>query len=146
MTRIAILLLLSFFPHVLSAADQPEQAYPDMVGVWKAHLRTISAGGGQVAKGGMVISEIDATVTIEHQDQEVFLGKVRLSTMTKNDPSTKIWGAIRSDGKEAMFIGSDGTRGPIWFIDDTSYEFCVTNLAEDGAMMGYCGIFRKETE
>ncbi len=141
MVRTLILFSLLFLSYPSSAQD-----YPDMVGVWKADLRTISAGGGQVADGGMVISEIGATVTIEHQDREVFLGKVRLSTMTKNDPSTTMWGTIRSNGKEAMFIGSDGTRGPIWFIDDKSYEFCVTNLAEDGSMMGYCGVFKKESD
>ena len=138
---IGLLLFLGCLSGLVYAAD-----YPDMVGVWKAELRTISSGGGQVAQGGMVVSEVEAIVRIDHQDREVFLGKVRLSSMTKNDPSVTMWGTIRSNGKEALFIGSDGTRGPIWFIDDRSYEFCVTNLAEDGAMMAYCGVFHKQVD
>ena len=128
---------------VLFSFNSRAENYPDMVGIWKADLRTISSSG-EVAKGGMVVSEISATVTIDFQDREVFMGKVRLSSMGKNDPSTKMWGTIRSNGKEAMFIGSDGTRGPIWFTDEKTYEFCVTNLSDSGAMMGYCGVFKKQ--
>ncbi len=146
MARLFLFLsLLSLFQTSYSA-DYTDADYPDMVGIWKAQLRTIGAGGDQVAKGGMVISEVEAVVTIDHQDREVFLGKVRLSSMTRNDPSTTLWGAIRSNGEEAMFIGSDGTGGPIWFLDENSYEFCVTHLADDGAMTGYCGVFHKQTE
>jgi hypothetical protein len=140
---LVVLILVVAIPSAL-AAD-----YPEMVGVWKGHLRTISSGpglAGQIAKGGAMINEADATVTIEHQDQESFLGKVRLSTMTKNDPSVRLWGAIRSNGEEATFMGSDGTRGPIWFINDTSYEFCVTNMTDNEVMTAYCGVFTKHTE
>lgn len=138
MLRTGFLVILTLFS--LTARSEN---YPDMVGVWKADLRTISSSG-EVARGGMVVSEVTATVTIDFQDREVFLGKVRLSSMGKNDPSVKMWGAIRSNGEEAMFIGDDGTRGPIWFKDEKTYEFCVTNLSDDGAMMGYCGVFEKQ--
>lgn len=139
-------LLVILLGITIACGASAEDDYPDMVGVWKAKLRTISSGHGQVAAGGMVISEEEATVTIDFQDREVFLGKVRLASMTRDDPSVTLWGAIRSDGKEAQFIGSDGTRGPIWFRDDKSYEFCVTNLTAKGAMMGYCGVFRKQVD
>ncbi len=140
MLRTTVFLVLYLTSVGLTAAD-----YPDMVGVWRADLRTISSGAPEVATGGMVISEVKATVTVDHQDGEAFLGKVRLSSMGKNDPSVKMWGAIRSNGKEARFIGSDGTGGPIWFIDETSYEFCVTSLTDESVMMAYCGVFKKDT-
>ena len=138
--------LLIFLAGLAIAFSANADDYPDMVGVWKAKLRTISSGNGQVASGGMMISEEEATVTIDFQDREVFLGHVRLASMKRDDPSVKMWGAIRSDGKEAQFIGSDGTSGPIWFRDATTYEFCVTHLTDEGAMMGYCGVFSKQTD
>ncbi|MFT7221830.1 MAG: hypothetical protein ACI8Z1_003453, partial [Candidatus Azotimanducaceae bacterium] len=113
MLRLITVLVLMISSYTF-AAD-----YPDMVGTWKAHLRTISSGSTETARGGAVISEADATVTIEHQDHEAFMGKVRMSVMTKNEPSIRLWGAIRSDGKEATYIGGDGSRVPIWILSET---------------------------
>ena len=138
MFRLLTLLALCASP-LLSYAE-----YPDMVGVWKGQLRTMSSGGGQVAQGGVVLEEVGATVTIEHQDEETFIGKVRLSNFGKDQPSVRLWGAIRSNGKEAVFLGSNGAGGPIWFLDENSYEFCNTNLSDDGVMTAYCGVFKKE--
>ena len=141
MFRLSIFLLCCL-PFCTSFADQ----YPDMVGVWKGPIRTISSGGSadsQVAKGGALIEEVNLKVTIDHQDGETFIGKVRLSNMTKDQPSIPLWGAIRSDGKEAIYIGGNGARGPLWFLDENTYEFCTTNIA-DGVMTAYCGIVTKQ--
>lgn len=140
MFRLSIFLLFCVSQSLSLAAE-----YPDMVGVWKGHLRTMNSGGGQVAQGGVVLAEVDATVTIEHQDGETFIGKVRLSNMGKDEPSIRLWGAIRSNGQEAVFIGGNGARGPIWFLDENSYEFCNTDLSNDGVMTAYCGVFSKES-
>ncbi len=138
MFRLSTFILLCLSHTFVYASD-----YPDMVGIWTGHLRTLSSGD-QVAQGGAVLAEVDATVTIEHQDGETFIGKVRFSNWGKDQPSVRLWGAIRSNGKEAIFIGDNGARGPIWFIDDNSYEFCNTNITDTGTMSAYCGIFTKQ--
>ena len=142
MKKLSVFLAVALLvPTSLSAAE-----YPDMVGVWKGHVRIISSGqnvSDQVATGGAVLSEVDLTVTIEHQDGEVFIGKSRSSTTPKNQPSTPVWGAIRSTGKEALFVGANGGRGTLCFGADKSFEFCVTNL-NDTVITAYCGMLNKQ--
>lgn len=131
---------LMFSAHVF--ADQ----YPDMVGVWKGHIRAVSSGeslSDQVAKNGAVLSELDLTFTIEYQNGETFIGKSRSSTTPRGQASTPVWGAIRSNGKEAQFIAGNGGRGNLWFADGDQFEFCLTNLAEK-IISAYCGILKKE--
>jgi hypothetical protein len=114
-----------------------------MVGVWTGDVRVVQAGGAQVAKGGMEISEVSISVTIDHQDQESFMGRSRTSQMSNNDPSVNVWGTIRSTGKEAIFITSNGARGQMWLAEDhQTFEFCITNLV-DGQATAYCADLSK---
>ena len=119
-----------------------------MVGVWEGRVRTVSSGPiteGTVARGGMVINEVDLRVTIEHQDGESFMGKSRSSATPGNQPSPRVWGTIRSDGEEAAFITSNGGRGTLWFASGNQLEYCITNLLED-SFTAYCAELTKKTE
>ena len=136
------ILLLSF--SLISFSSQAAE-YPDMMGTWKGHIRTVSSGSAQVARGGAVISEIDLKLTMDHQDGETYIGKFRTSTMTKDDRSIRVWGAIRSNGEEASFITGGGGRGQLWFMGPGKFEYCVTNM-QDEVMTAYCGILNKDQQ
>lgn len=127
---------------LLAALAALAESYPDMVGVWAGTVRTVSSGSGQVARGGAVISEIDLKVTIHHQDGETFVGQSRSSQMSRDDPSVPVWGAIRSNGDEALFIGGNGGRGQLWFVGPEKFEYCLTNMQEQ-VMTAYCGVLEK---
>ena len=133
------LFLLSCLPYPVLAAD-----YPDMVGVWRGDVRLVQAGVTGIAKGGMMVSDVKTTVTIEAQDGESFMGKTRNTQMTGSQASNRVWGTIRSNGKEAIFITSAGARGQIWFENEKRLEFCVTNLQEKQAT-AYCAHLDKDT-
>ena len=142
MKKLSVFLAVALFlPTILFAAE-----YPDMVGVWKGHVRVISSGqnvSDQVASGGAVLSEVDLKLTIDHQDGESFIGTSRSSNTPNNQPSTPVWGAIRSTGKEALFITSNGGRGNLWFGSKDVFEFCITNLNET-VISAYCGVLKKQ--
>jgi len=121
-------------------------SYPDMLGTWSGQIRVVSSGeslNDQVATGGAVISEMALKLTIHHQDGATFIGKVRSSLTPKSQPSNAIWGAVRSNGKEALFVTSAGGRGNLWFGKSNSFEFCITTLDEK-TISAYCGVMVKE--
>jgi len=133
-TTILLLIVCSF----ASAAD-----YPNMEGVWRGQVKIIESGIGKgVSSGGMSITESELDVTIEHQLEESFIGKSRSSTTPSSQASTRVWGSIRSNGKEAIFLTGNGGRGQIWFETNTRFEFCVTNLSEE-TVAAYCAILNK---
>ena len=138
--KIATWTLLVF---TFSAFSIGAQEYPDMVGTWSGSVRVVSAGTGEVAQGGMVISEMSIRVMIDHQDEESYMGRIRTSQMSSNEPSNRVWGTIRSNGKEALFITSGNARGQLWFNGDSEFEYCTTNMQED-LVQAYCAILAKE--
>lgn len=133
--------ILLAFGSVFSFAE--DQQYPDMVGVWQGKVRTVQAGVKEVARGGMILNEIDLKVTIEHQEGESFMGKSRTSQMSFDDPSAIVWGTIRSNGEEAIFVTSNGARGQLWFKDPTHFEYCLTNKTDELAT-AYCAQLTKQ--
>ncbi|MCZ6618594.1 MAG: hypothetical protein O7E57_10710, partial [Gammaproteobacteria bacterium] len=83
--------------------------YPDMVGVWAGSVRTVSSGEqvrSQVARGGALIEKLDIKLTVSYQDQEVYMGE-SMSSAARAQP-VPVWGAIRSTGKEGVFITASG--------------------------------------
>lgn len=131
--RKIITMILLVLPSMASASD-----YPEMEGIWKGHVKIIESGIGKgVSSGGMSITETELIVTIEHQFEGSFIGKSRGSTTPSDQPSTRVWGSIRSNGKEAIFVTGNGGRGQIWFEKKTRFEFCVTNSSE-GSLTAYC--------
>ena len=135
-----VLLFLLTFVSVLSFAE--DQMYPEMVGVWQGNVRTVQAGTEEVARGGMIVNEVKLKVTIEHQDGESFIGKSRSSAQSFDDPSAIVWGTIRSNGKEAIFVTSNGARGQLWFMEPTKFEYCLTNKNDELAT-AYCAELSK---
>ena len=138
--KIATWMLLVF---TFTAFSIGAQDYPDMVGTWSGVVRVVSAGTGEVAQGGMVISEMNIRIMIDHQDQESYMGRIRTSQMSSSDPSNRVWGTIRSNGEEALFITSGNARGQLWFHGDSEFEYCTTNMQED-VVQAYCAKLAKE--
>ena len=126
-----------FIMLLLAGSGALAKDYPDMVGVWQGKVRTVQAGVDEVARGGMLVNEIELKVTIEHQDEESFIGKSRSSAMSFDDPSTIVWGTIRSGGDEAIFVTSNGARGQMWFMGPGRFEYCLTNKTDELAT-AYC--------
>ena len=62
----------------------------------------------------------------------------------KDQRSNPVWGAIRSNGEEALFIVGIGGRGNVWFVNETKFEFCLTGLS-DNVISAYCGVLEKES-
>ena len=121
------------------------QSYPDMVGFWSGTVRVVSSGNvdnDRLDAGGVIIQEIELELTIDLQDGETFIGRSRTSDTPANNPGQHVWGSIRSTGKEALFITETGAQGQIWFSDESSFEYCLTNLVE-GTITSYCANLRK---
>ena len=118
--------------------------YPDMVGVWSGEIRTVSSGqevSSQVARGGAVIQTVNLEFTVSHQDGEAFIGE-----SVSNAPSAEpvpVWGAIRSTGREAVFVTGSGGRGQLWFNSPDRFEFCFANQTPE-QMSAYCGVLDKQ--
>jgi hypothetical protein len=138
--KIAIWVLLVYLCSAFSAWAQD---YPDMVGTWSGSVRVVSSGTGEVAQGGMLISEMNIRIMIDHQDQESYMGRIRTSQMSSSDPSNRVWGTIRSNGEEALFITSGNARGQLWFHGDSEFEYCTTNMQEE-LVRAYCAKLAKE--
>jgi len=135
--KIATYILLAFTSSAVA------QEYPDMVGTWSGGVRVVSSGTGEVAQGGMLISEMSIRIMIDHQDEESYMGRIRTSRMSSNDPSNRVWGTIRSNGEEALFITSGNASGQLWFHSDSEFEYCTTNMQED-VVQAYCATLAKE--
>ncbi len=136
--RLITATILLSFASLSIAAD-----YPNMEGNWKGHVRIIESGISKgVSTGGMSLTESELAVTIEHQVEGSFIGKSRNSVMSASQPSTRVWGSIRSNGKEAIFLTGNGGRGQIWFETDTRFEFCVTSSSEE-TVTAYCAVLNK---
>ncbi len=132
---------LTFF---LLAGSVHAAEYPNMEGAWMGIVRTVSSGEevrSQVARGGAVIQEVELTFTVTYQDGEVFTGETR-STAANSVPLS-VWGAIRSTGREAVFVTSNGGRGQLWFSSPTEFEYCYANLTQE-QMSAYCAVLAKQ--
>jgi hypothetical protein len=135
-------LLWVFF--VLLANLSYSADYPDMTGQWIGTIRTVSTGEqvrAQVARGGALIQDQEIHMDVSYQDREVFIGET-----TANVPDStpiSIWGAIRSTGKEGVFVTANGGRGNIWFTAPGTIKFCFANQTQE-QMSAYCGMLRKQ--
>ncbi len=113
--------------------------YPNMEGVWAGTIRTVSSGEqvrDQVARGGALIQELELKLSVSYQDEEVYMGE-SVSDAPDSQP-VPVWGAIRSTGKEGVFVTANGGRGNLWFITPTQLEFCFANQTQ-AQMSAYCG-------
>lgn len=131
---------------ILVATQSSAQDYPEMVGLWTGTVRVVSSGNidnDRLDVGGMIITEIELLFTVDAQDGETFIGRSKTSTEPQSNPGTHVWGSIRSNGQEALFISDSGARGQIWFSSDTSFEYCLTDLADD-AISAYCANLTKQ--
>ena len=118
--------------------------YPNMEGVWVGTVRTVSSGEQvrtQVARGGALIQVIELTLTVTYQDQEVFIGE-SISDLPNALP-VSVWGAIRSTGKEGVFVTANGGRGNIWFTTFSQFEYCFANQTPE-QMSAYCAVLDKQ--
>ncbi len=131
-------LLLGF---TISSAYAAE--YPNMTGFWAGTVRTVSSGEQvrtQVDRGGALIQAIELRLTVNYQDQEVFIGE-SISNLPDAQP-VPVWGAIRATGKEGVFVTANGGRGNIWFTTPSQFEFCYANQTPE-QMSAYCAVLDK---
>lgn len=125
-----------------SAAHAAE--YPAMEGLWTGVVRTVTSGEmvrDQVARGGVVIAEVALKFKVTYQDREVFMGESS-SDATDARP-VPVSGAIRSTGKEAVFVTANGGRGEIWFNSPTQFEYCFANATPE-QMSSHCAVLNKQ--
>ena len=117
--------------------------YPSMEGNWIGSVRTVSMGEqvrDQVARGGALIEEVELTFSVSYQDREVFIGESKSNAADAQ--AIPVWGAIRSTGKEAVFVTADGGRGQIWFSSPTTFEYCFANNTP-AQMSSHCAVLEK---
>ncbi len=122
------------------------QNYPDMAGVWKGHIRIVTSpnlSSDDLAARGVIISEVDLELTIIAQDGEVFIGTSRLSNMERGADPIHVYGAIRSTGREGLFIDSLGGHGQLWFEDNNNFEYCYSSLRVE-SIVSYCAKLQRE--
>ena len=122
------------------------QNYPEMTGIWKGHIRIVTSpnlSSDDLAARGVIISEVDLELTIIAQDGEVFIGTSRLSSMARGADSIHVYGAIRSTGREGLFIDSLGGHGQLWFEDSNNFEYCYSSLGVE-SIVSYCAKLQKE--
>ncbi len=134
-----------FFALVLPISLSAQQ-YPEMTGVWKGQIRIVESPNLDKIRlqvGGVIIREVDITLTIVAQDGEVFIGSSRLSNMASNAKPIHVYGSIRSTGTQGLFIDSLGGHGQLWFKDENSFEYCYTSMV-DGTITSYCAKLQKE--
>ena len=132
LTRITVALSLLLANFAYSAE------YPNMEGRWVGNIRVVSSdASGRLAAGGAIISESELIFTVDYQEGETFIGRSRTSNMSDSAESISVWGTIRSNGEEAMFVTSTGGTGLIWFDSSNSFEYCYTNITEELAT-AYC--------
>ncbi len=135
--------IATIFAAVLLAASAQAAEYPDMTGSWQGEVRTVASGEqvrAEVASGGAVIQTVNLTFTVSYQDGEVFIGE-SMSNQPGAEP-VPVWGAIRSTGREAVFVTGNGGRGQLWFNSPTRFEFCFANQTPE-AMSAYCAVLDK---
>jgi len=136
-----IALLVSIFVGNAQGAN-----YPNMEGIWAGTVRTVASGEQvreQVARGGALIQKLNLKLTVTYQDQEVFIGE-STSDAVDTEP-VSVWGAIRSTGKEGVFVTANGGRGNIWFTNPNQVEFCFANQTPE-QMSAYCAVLMKQLE
>jgi hypothetical protein len=138
--RLKLILLLP----VLCIQEAAAEAFPDVMGTWSGDVLIVQAGTSQVAKGGMEIADVNLKVQIDYQHEGSFMGRSRNSQMPGDQPSVRVWGTIRSNHREAIFLTSNGGRGQLWFDSEgKSFEYCITNLQNEVAT-AYCAQLTKE--
>ena len=131
-----ISLVVGFVICSASAAD-----YPEMEG---GTVRTVSSGEqvrAEVARGGALIQDVVLKLVVSYQDQEAFIGE-STSDAADGQP-VSVWGAIRSNGKEGVFVTANGGRGNIWFTTPNQFEFCFANQTQE-QMSAYCAVLNKQ--
>ena len=140
-TRAAVFLLVTSISSMpMTTLAEP----PDMLGVWTGEVRTVASGQqvrNLVAKGGALISDVELTLTVTHQEGEGFIGEQ--TTNAPDAPTNSIWGAVRSTGKEGVFVTENGGRGQMWFPAANRLEYCFANQTPD-QMSAHCAVLIKQ--
>ena len=127
------------------APETLEVVIPDLTGAWTARLRSIYRGVGALGLGSSEGADIDylrLTVDIEIQDGHLFYGTIRSQAAGAEDaPAQEVFGAIRSDGKTAIYVTSTG-RGTMYFNSDDEIEVCG-GRGDAEVMLAFCSPLRR---
>ena len=121
---------------------------PDLTGTWTARLRSIYRGVGELPGGlgateGADIDYLRLTVEIEVQDGRLFYGTIRSQAPgAEADEPDEVFGAIRSDGKTAVYVTAEG-RGTMYFNSGEEIEVCGGRGSEE-VMLAFCSALKRE--
>lgn len=120
----------------------PEPVYPDLRGTWTTEVRAVYSGeegphSFPVKDQPINVAHLRFTVEIEFQDGPLFYGSVK----STGEPE-RLFGAIRSDGREAVYTTPLG-RGVFYLRDADEMESCATR-GTPRSMLATCNILRRE--
>ena len=142
MRTLCIAAILGTFAAVCAGQAQAD-GYPNMIGDWNGLVRVVNSRQsveGQVDPAGAVITQVSLTLRISYQDEEVFVGESFVNHPRR--AIVPVWGAIRSNGREGVFVNGQGGRGNLWFEAPTELEFCFANV-DEAQLAAYCGMLVK---
>jgi hypothetical protein len=119
-----------------------EAVYPDLRGSWTTTVRAIYSGSEGPHDFGaqpqpINVASLRFTVTIEFQDGALFYG-----TVQSTGEAERLFGAIRSDGKEAVYTTSLG-QGTFYFRSADEMESCSTR-GTYRSLLATCNVLHRE--
>jgi hypothetical protein len=120
----------------------PEPTYPDLRGTWTTEVRAIYSGEEgphdfPVKDQPINVATLHFTVQIEFQDGPLFYG-----TSESSGEPERLFGAIRSDGREAVYTTPLG-QGVFYLRAPDEIESCATR-GTPRSMLATCNLLRRE--
>jgi hypothetical protein len=125
-----------------TSPSPPEPTYPDLTGTWTTDVRAIYSGeegphAFPVEDQPINVARLHFEVEIEFQDGPLFYGTAR-----STGEAERLFGAIRSDGREAVYTTSLG-RGVFYMRGPDEMESCATR-GTPSSLLATCNILRRE--
>jgi len=127
----------------LAACDRsaPTSSFPDLRGTWTTVVRAIYSGEEgphdfPVSEQPINVASLRFTIEIEFQEGALFYGTVK-----STGESERLFGAIRSDGKEAVYTTSLG-HGVLYLRSPDEIESCATR-GTPRSLLATCNILTR---
>ena len=120
---------------------QSAASYPDLRGTWTTVVRAIYSGEEgphdfPVSEQPINVASLRFRIEIEFQDGALFYGTVK-----STGEAERLFGAIRSDGKEAVYTTPLG-RGVMYLHSPDEIESCATR-GTPRSLLATCNILTR---
>lgn len=120
---------------------EPAASYPDLRGTWTTEVRAIYSGEEgphdfPVSEQPINVASLRFRIEIEFQDGALFYGTVK-----STGEAERLFGAIRSDGKEAVYTTPLG-RGVMYVRSPDEIESCATR-GTPRSLLATCNIMTR---